>query len=167
MTCYRSSSKLFSVGPLLDKFPDDTYAIEGEGLLLPVSVRGSPRPSTTWYFEGIQLTQDNGVEIQQDGSIFISLIQLKHTGHYRFVAKNQIGSIEKSFNLYVKLRELKRMLTLQNGIALRPIPLEEFGKYVADNHAHDNKGFKNQYAVSFGTDMICMSANKWHIINLS
>lgn len=141
------ASMIIFLGPMVDIFPEDTYAIEGEGLLLPVSVRGFPKPSFTWFFEGAEVTKDNCVEIQQDGSIFISLVQLRHTGLYRLLARNTIGSAEKSFNLYVKLRELRRILTLHNGTEIKPVPLEQFGAYVAENHAQDNKLFKNQYSV--------------------
>lgn len=132
---------------MVDIFPEDTYAIEGESVLLTVSVRGHPNPTIIWFFEGAEVTKENAVEIQLDGSIFISLVQLRHTGHYRLLARNTIGIIEKSFNLFVKLRELRRVLTMHNGTVLKPVPLEQFGAYVAENHAKDNKGFKNQYSV--------------------
>lgn len=134
-------------GPVIDIFPEDTYAIEGEGILIPVSVKGFPKPTIMWFFEGHEMTKEHSVEVQQDGSIFISLVHLKHTGHYKLLAKNTIGSIERSFNLYVKLRELRRVLTMHNGTILKPVPLEAFGAYVAENHEQDNKGFKSQYMV--------------------
>lgn len=135
------------IGPVVDIFPEDTFAIEGEGLLLPVSVRGHPKPTIVWFFEGVEVTKENSIEIQQDGSLFISLAQLRHTGHYRLLARNTVGIVEKSFSLFVKLRELRRVLTMHNGTVLKPVPLEEFGEYVEENHAQDNKGFKNQYLV--------------------
>lgn len=134
-------------GPVIEIFPDDTYAIEGESLLLPVSVKGFPKPIIIWLFEGNEVTKENSVEIQLDGSLFIPVVQLKHTGHYQLVARNSIGTAEKSFNVFVKLRELRRVLTMHDGTLLKPIPLEQFGAYVAENHAQDNKGFKNQYSV--------------------
>ena len=140
------------IGPAVDIFPEDTYAIEGEGILFPVSVRGHPKPTITWFFEGHEMTKEHSVEVQQDGSIFISLVQLKHTGHYKLLAKNTIGSIERSFNLFVKLRELRRILTMHNGTILKPVPLDAFGAYVAENHAEDNKGFKSQYTVCVKVD---------------
>jgi hypothetical protein len=132
---------------VIDVFPEDTYAVEGEGLLLPVSVRGYPKPLLTWFFEGVEVSKELSIEIQLDGSIFISLVQLRHTGHYQLSARNAVGSVEKSFNLFVKLRELRRLLTMHNGIILKPIPLEEFCSYVSANHAEDDRGFKNQFSV--------------------
>ena len=142
---------LWCIEPLLDQFPDDNYAIEGEALLLPVALKGQPKPSTTWFFEGSELTPGTGVEIQKDGSLFIATVQLKHTGLYQLVASNPVGSIEKSFNLYVKLRELRRITTMHNGTFLKPVPLEEFGAYVWDNHSQNNKGFRSQFMVKNAT----------------
>ena len=134
--------------PTLEAFPEDTYAIEGEGLLLPVCMKGNPKPSITWLFEGTDLTLDSSVEVQQDGSLFIPYVQLKHTGLYRLIIKNPIGQVDKTFNLFVKLKEIRRMTLTFDGTVLKPIPLAEFGPYVAENHALDNLGFKNQFQVN-------------------
>lgn len=132
---------------MIEQFPDDTYAIEGESLVLPVSVNGFPKPITTWLFEGVEVTNENCIEIQKDSSLYIPVVQLRHTGHYRLVAKNSLGNAERSFNVLVKLRELRRILTTHTGLVIKPVPLEQFGAYVAENHAQDNKGFRNQYSV--------------------
>lgn len=132
---------------MISKFPEDTYAIEGKAILLPVSVQGNPLPSTTWYYEGNELKPDHCIEIQQNASLFISYLQLKHTGHYCLSVTNPIGNAERTFNLFVKLKELRIMLMLQNGTAVKPVPLEKFDQYVAENHANNNKGFKNQFSV--------------------
>lgn len=138
---------MLHIEPVIDKFPEDTYASEGEGVLLKVSVQGNPKPSITWYFEGSQLKQDNCIELQADGTLFISFTQLKHSGFYRLVARNSVGTTEKTFKLFVKLRDLRRILTLNSNDMIKPVPLRSFGDYVAYNHLHDNKGFRNQFMV--------------------
>lgn len=132
---------------MIDKFPEDTHTIEGEGVLFKVSVQGNPKPSFTWYFDQSELPANSGVEVQSDGTLFISYVQIKHSGVYKLLVKNVLGTVEKSFKLFVNLRELRRILPVNSGSDPQPVAVDRFGQYVSENHSHDNKGFKNQFMV--------------------
>lgn len=134
--------------PLIHKFPDEKNIAEGESVLIKVSVEGNPKPILTWFTEGQELTLDKTIDVHADGSLYIPRAQLKHNGQYKLLAKNSAGTAERSFILNVKLRELRRLMTLNNSSLLKPVPVNEFGEHVADNHHNDNKGFKNQFSVA-------------------
>ena len=135
-----------NTGPVIEKFPDDTFATEKEAVLLSVSLIGYPKPSVAWYCDEHPLGPDDGVKIQSDGSVFIPCVQVKHNGVYRLVATNSLGTAQRSFSLFVKSREFHRIIPHTN-LVIKPVPMEQFGEYVASNHANDNKGFKNQFMV--------------------
>lgn len=120
--------------------------MEGETVSLRVSVSGNPKPTIKWYFDDKTLQPDYALEIMADGSIFIPFGQMKHSGLYRMVAANNIGTAQRSFHLDVKLRELRRIFTADNNIT-KPIPLSEFGEYVANNHRQEDKEFRNEFMV--------------------
>ncbi|XP_048772936.2 hemicentin-1-like isoform X2 [Ostrea edulis] len=78
--------------------------IEGEGIVLPCSVEGDPRPTIAWYKDEspISLT-DYHYFIREDGSLEIFSADPQDTGAYRCTASNVAGEIDKSVNLYVQV----------------------------------------------------------------
>ena len=40
-----------SIEPEIEEFPSDTTAVEGEGVIFKVAVRGNPKPSFLWHCE--------------------------------------------------------------------------------------------------------------------
>ena len=135
------------VDPLIDEFPTDTVAIEGEGVLFKVEVRGCPQPSLTWYHQDTQLTPDYSLELNQDGSLSITSTELRHSGVYKLCAKNCRGSAEREVRLTVRQEEEEAAAVDREREEVQPVPVAEFGEYVAKNHANSDEIFKLQYNV--------------------
>ena len=140
---------LHTLEPTIIEFPTATHAIEGEGVVFKVVVRGNPFPSLTWYFQDTPLESDYNMEIKPDGSLHITSAELKNTGIYKFLAKNSKGSVEKEVKLTVACEEEEDLRSQEkNKIFMNPIPVENFGDYVVQCHSNSNEIFKLQYAVS-------------------
>ena len=113
-----------------------------------IKVSGEPQPTVTWYHDGEPVRADYAREIKSDGSLTIPSTELKHSGVYKAVAVNIHGSEE---------REIKLMVNEETGastasavgevVSSRPIPIPEFGKYVAELHSNSNQPFKDLYQV--------------------
>ena len=137
----------------IEEFPSDTCAVEGEGVFFKVVVRGNPQPSLTWYHHNTQLMPDYSMDIQQDGSLSITSSQLKHSGVYRLLAKNSRGSAEREVRLTVTQEEEEAAVAAKERVEIQPVPVAEFGEYVAKNHAHSDEMFKLQYDVGILVDL--------------
>ena len=132
---------------MIKEFPADINAIEGEGVFFKVEVRGYPQPSLTWYHEDTQLTSDYSLELQQDGSLSITSTELRHSGVYKLSVKNNRGSAEREVRLTVRQEEEEAAAVDRERVEVQPVPVEEFGEYVAQNHSHLDKVFRQQYEV--------------------
>ena len=126
----------------------DTTAIEGEGVYFKVVVRGYPQPSLTWYHEDTQVTPDYSMELTQDGSLSITSTEHKHSGVYKLLAKNSSGSAEREVRLTVRQEEEEAAPVDRERVEIQPVPVTEFGEYVAYCHSDANKVFKLQYNVT-------------------
>ena len=135
--------------PFIEEFPEDATAVEGNKLLLPVKIIGSPQPTLTWYHDNTRLGNDYAHEISSDGSLTIITAEMRHSGTYRLVATNCEGTVEKLFLLTVITEEDDEPLSAGAAevIKSRPVPVAEFGQYVSQNHANSNKGFTTLYKV--------------------
>ena len=135
--------------PKITKFPEDKHVLEGEKVVFKVRVTGSPQPKMTWYHDGQEVKSDYSMELGDDGSLTMPSTETKHSGVYQLVARNKVGTVEKKVTLTV-LREGEQAPHLNNRhITFSPIPMNEFGEYVAGGHANDNTDFKDQYTVSY------------------
>ena len=134
------------IEPTIEEFPTDTHAIEGEGVVFNVVVRGNPQPSLTWYHHNTQLTPDYSLDLLQDGSLFITSSELRHSGVYKLSVKNSKGSVEREVKLTVN-REEEEETGDKERVEMKPIPVAEFGDYVAQSHSHLDQDFKFQYSV--------------------
>ena len=91
---------------------------------------------------------DYSMEIQQDGSLSITSSELKHSGVYRLSAKNSKGSAKREVRLTVTQEEEEpAAVKPKERVEIQPVPVSEFGEYVAKNHAHLDEIFKLQYNV--------------------
>ena len=135
--------------PTITKFPSDTNITEGEGVYFKFKVSGEPRPTVTWYHNGEPIKADYAREIEADGSLAIPSAELKHSGVYKAVAANQHGSEEREVKLTVNEEGITSTdaATMNGMVSSRPIPIPEFGKYVADLHTNSNQPFKDLYQV--------------------
>ena len=137
----------FHPEPLIEEFPTDTTATEGEGVFFKVVVRGYPQPSLTWYHEDTQLTSDYSLELTQDGSLSIIATELKHSGVYKLLAKNSSGSVEREVRLTVRQEEEEAAPVARERVDVQPVSVAEFGDYVAYCHSNSDEMFKYQYMV--------------------
>ena len=120
-------------------------------MLLPVKVIGSPQPTLTWYHDNTRLGNDYAHEISSDGSLTIITAEMRHSGTYRLVATNSEGTVEKQFSLKVVSEEDDEeppLAATTEVVKSKPVPVDEFGQYVSQNHANSNKGFTTLYNVS-------------------
>ena len=135
--------------PEIVKFPLDTSVTEGEGVYFRIKVSGEPQPTVTWYHDGEPVRADYAREIESDGSLAIPSTELKHSGVYKAVATNIHGSEEREIKLMVNEEggAASTAIAVDNMVSSRPIPIPEFGKYVAELHANSNQPFKDLYQV--------------------
>ena len=116
-------------------------------MFFKVVVRGNPLPSLIWYHDDTLLMADYSMEVQQDGSLSITSSELKHSGVYRLSAKNSRGSAEREVRLTVTQEEEEPAVPAKERVEIQPVPVSEFGEYVAKNHTHSDEMFKLQYNV--------------------
>ena len=133
--------------PVIEEFPTDTTAIEGEGVFFKVVVRGYPQPSLIWYHEDTQLTSDYSLELTQDGSLSIVATELKHSGVYKLLVNNSSGSVEREVRLTVRQEEEEAAPVARERVDVQPVSVAEFGDYVAYCHSNSDEMFKYQYMV--------------------
>ena len=136
----------FSLGPKIIQFPEDTYVEEGEAVLFQVEVSGAPHPELVWYHDGVRVVSDYSMELAEDGSLTMPSAELKHSGMYKLVASNPAGSVEGEVRLVVEEEGRKRPVPER---ALAPVPVNKLGSHVEKNHSRNNKGFDDEYQVSF------------------
>ena len=146
----------FSLGPTIIQFPEDTYVEDGEGVLFQVEVSGAPHPELVWYHDGVRIVADYSMELAEDGSLTMPLAELKHSGMYKLVASNPAGSVEGEVRLVVEEEGRKRPAPERK---LAPVPVNKLGNHVEKNHSRNNKGFDDEYQVSFSPFLchcVCM-----------
>ena len=124
------------VAPVIEEFPEDIDVVEGESVTLQVRVTGVPTPTLTWYHNGQEVVADYSTELREDDSLFIPSSELRQAGNYRLVVRNKAGKVDQSVKVHV------------NKLSVTGIPVAEFGDFVSENHASDNKGFVKRFNVS-------------------
>ena len=133
---------------MINTFPSDVTITEGEGVYFKIKVSGEPQPTVTWYHDGEPVRADYAHEIEADGSLAIPSMELKHSGVYKAMVANQHGSEEREVKLMVnKERDSSVADGIRDITSTRPIPILEFGKYVARLHADSNQPFMELYQV--------------------
>ena len=142
--CYGCSP----IEPVIAKFPEDKHAVEGEKVVLRVKVTGSPQPKLTWYHNGEEVVADYSRELTEDGSLTLPSAEAKHSGVYQLVAQNPAGSMEREMKLFVKQEGQPTPHVAKRKIQLSAISIENFGDFVAQSHASNNRDFRDQYTVS-------------------
>ena len=137
--------------PFFEEFPEDTTAVEGKKVLLPVKIIGSPQPTLTWYHDNTHLGNDYAHEISSDGNLTIITAEMRHSGTYQLVASNSEGTVEKQFSLKIITEEdeEKPLAATAEVVKTRMVPVAEFGQYVSLNHGNSNNGFTTLYKVHY------------------
>ncbi len=83
------------------------------------------------------------------GSIVFPSCELSQTGTYSMTATNSSGSTQRLVLLTVRKEEDEDLQTSSDTVIIQePVPVKEFGDYVARLHSNDNKLFKSQFTVS-------------------
>ncbi|XP_064386168.1 uncharacterized protein LOC135334780 isoform X2 [Halichondria panicea] len=131
--------------PSIEEFPSDTHVTEGEEVYLRVKVGGHPPPSLTWYHDGRKVTADYATELDQDGGLSFPSVETKHAGVYKLVVTGASGSTTQQVVTVTVMSEGGEASEGVEGVDYAPIPVTEFGAYVADLHAGSNKKFKDLY----------------------
>ena len=88
---------------------------------------------------------DYSIEIDEQGSLFFPSIELKHSGVYKVVATNMSGEAEKEVSVSVMNEGCDGGET--SGSGETKIPVAEFGTFVAEHHAQENKKFRERFEV--------------------
>ncbi|KAK3087485.1 hypothetical protein FSP39_006555 [Pinctada imbricata] len=79
--------------------------VEGEGVILPCSVSGDPRPTITWYKDNSPISPtDYHYFIREDGSLEIFSSSAEDEGKYRCEATNIVGTIDKEIDLNIQVK---------------------------------------------------------------
>ena len=133
--------------PLIVRFPEDTYAQEGEGVVFQVEVTGSPQPKLTWYHDGEEVVADYSKELGDDGSLTMPSTETKHSGVYQLVASNPAGRAEREVRLVVEVEGERRPAT-KKTVAVASVPVARLGNHVEMNHSKNNRGFNEEYQVT-------------------
>ena len=124
-------------------------------MLFQVKATGSPQPKLTWYHNGEEVVGDYSRELAEDGTLTLPSAETRHSGTYRLVAQNSAGSMEREVRLFVNQEEQPSPPAAKKQILLSPIPVDEFGKFVANSHSSNNQDFRDQYTVSTGSPCWC------------
>ena len=136
--------------PKITRFPEtDKHAMEGERVVFRVRVTGAPKPKLTWYHDGEEVVPDYSKELAEDGFLTMPSAEIKHSGVYQLVAVNKAGSAERVVKLFVKRDGEPSPFVARKQISFSPMPVDQFGQYVARCHANDNRVFRDQYLVSY------------------
>ena len=88
------------------------------------------------------------LELTQDGSLSITSTELKHSGVYKLLAKNNSGSAEREVRLTVRQEEEEAAPVDRERVEIQPVPVAELGDYAAYCHSNSELVFKSQYTVS-------------------
>ena len=144
---------------MISMFPSvDMFVTEGEEVCFKIKVSGEPQPTVTWYHDGEPVKADYAHEIEADGSLAIPSTELEHSGVYKAVATNLHGSEERKVNLAVTKEGESSAHEHEHTVSTRPIPVLEFGKYVAELHADSNQPFTELYKVCSQMESILLHA---------
>ena len=147
------------------QFPEDTHAVEGEGVMFQVKVTGTPMPKLTWYHNEDMVLADYSRELEDDSTLTLPSAETKHSGMYKLVAENHVGRKEKEVWLYVKEENAQdevapaKPATKFNGIAV-----SSYGSHVERNHSKNNQGFINEYEVMCS---VCQSSSVHVVIHIN
>ena len=90
---------------------------------------------------------DYATEIEENGSLTIPSAEPRHTGIYQLVAENSAGSMEKEVKVFVHVDGEATPDVQKRFMVLQAVSVGNFGRFVADNHSNNNRGFRDQYAV--------------------
>ena len=135
--------------PAVVKAPTDIHAIAGQEVVLRVEFSGDPAPEFSWKFGTRELVQTSSLILTKDGALVLPRVSSDDDGHYFVTAKNKHGSAEQRVTLVVYNDDVTSNASKGNKITTVKISLSEFGQYLSDFHADNDKDFKEQFKVKW------------------
>ena len=133
------------IAPNIVQFPEETHAVEGEGVLFQVKATGAPMPKLTWYHNGEVVLADYSREVAKDGTLTLPSVEIRHSGVYTLVAENPTGRREREVKLYVEENHAQQEPASARSASA--IAVAYFGDHVERNHDKNNQGFLKEYEV--------------------
>ena len=128
--------------------PTEIHAVEGQEVVMRVRFRGDPMPTLSWKQNGEEVDWENASFALRDGAIVFPYVEVIHSGDYEVTATNTNGSDSVPITLTVYPEtDLMAPSQKEGAILSVRIPLEEFGQYVTNLHANNNKLFREQFKV--------------------
>ena len=133
---------------LIQEFPEDTMANEGVRVVFKVEVKAHPKPIFVWLHNDREVKSDYSQDVDpSDGTLTFPSVELRHSGTYKLVVKNDEGHIEREVKLTVLTEGENPVISGESALKSSPVPVADFGKYVSNLHSNSNAGFKEQYQV--------------------
>lgn len=136
--------------PVLKEYEAEISVIEGQQVILRVEVTGAPQPTMTWKYNDKTVEPDYAIDITRDGALCFVCVELSHSGTYYFTATNASGSVGGQVELKVREEDNEKESSVSETTpspVTHPVPVHQFGDYVAELHAGNNVGFFRQYQV--------------------
>lgn len=87
----------------------DTYAKQGEPVILEVTVEGHPEPIIKWYREGIEISSTPDYQLSRSNKTYrLTIIEVfpEDAGKFRVIATNAEGSVFSESLLLVERKSL-------------------------------------------------------------
>ena len=139
--------------PAIIEFPMNVVAEEGQRIVLSSRVSSSTPVEYKWFYEGKPIVEDYAHEISPDsGALVMPSIELHHKGRYTLEVHNEAGRASKNvvLDVFQGISEIQAPLeaTQSEFDDVGPIPILEFGDYVAQGHTNSNKKFISEFKVS-------------------
>ena len=99
---HNSHTVLFSVGPQLDGTESETFEVmQGESILLPCEVSGTPRPVVQWRQNFSPFTPRSPRFQFQDSGLYVQEARVEDKAIYECIASNVAGNVTKVITLIV------------------------------------------------------------------
>ncbi len=117
-------------------------------MVFKVVVSGKPVPTLTWYHDDTKIISDYSQEILDDGSLHLPSAEVKQSGVYKLEARSTAGSVQQQVKLTVQVDRDRTPDFGGTAVTFAPVPVNEFGEYVVQNHTNNNQGFRDQFIVS-------------------
>ena len=153
--------------PTIDIFPEDMEAFEGEHVIFNVSVSGHPPPMLMWYYDDIEIEKDPSIDISGNGTLSITSVEREHSGIYRLMGKNSVGTCSAELELSLVEEEdfpLRRPESMASMVDSSAVPVASFEDYIARHHLRNNRKFHIEFVVSltiFST--ICLTIGHYNV----
>lgn len=144
--------------PVLKEYETVISVIEGQQATLRVEVTGVPQPSISWKYNDKTVEPDYATDITRDCALCFVCVEMSHAGTYHFTASNASGSVKGQVELKVHEEEDERESSTSEktpGPVTHPVPVHQFGDYVAQLHASNNVGYFRQYQVYSFISRLC------------